>query len=275
MRTAVLERLVDPSLTVCVTGTRWVLREPEQQQFLHEGRRAQAQARYPGVMGTFITRGGCSAALLRAPRPRREEGPARVVAVSGGIGSGKSSVTSAFASLGAFVVDADAIAREIMEPGQPTLSQVAARFGADLIRGDGSLDRPALARRVFEGAGSSRRVAALNAITHPAIERRAWEILRSAPEGSVAVYDIPLLVEADHATRFDAIVIVDAPVEERIRRLEGRGVAATDARARIRAQASSEQRRAIAHVWIDNCGSADELSQVAADVYELWLSADR
>ena len=190
-----------------------------------------------------------------------------MVAVSGGIGSGKSSVTASFKSLGALVADADVIAREILEPGWPALVQVAARFGDDLIREDGTLDRAGLARRVFAGEGADERVAALNAITHPAIERRAWEILNAAPAGSLAVYDIPLLVEGDYADRFDAVVIVDAPVEERVARLEGRGVAPEDARARIRAQASSDQRRAIAHVWIDNCGSADDLAQVCTQVW--------
>ena len=197
-----------------------------------------------------------------------------MVAVSGGIGSGKSSVTASFKSLGALVADADVIAREILEPGRPALVQVAARFGDDLIREDGTLDRAGLARRVFAGEGADERVAALNAITHPAIGRRAWEILSAAPAGSLAVYDIPLLVEGDYADHFDAVVIVDAPVEQRVARLEGRGVPPEDARARIRAQASSDQRRAIAHVWIDNCGSADDLAQVCTQVWERWLTAD-
>ena len=126
----------------------------------------------------------------------------------------------------------DVIAREILEPGRPALVQVAARFGDDLIREDGTLDRAGLARRVFAGEGADERVAALNAITHPAIERRAWEILNAAPAGTLAVYDIPLLVEGDYADRFDAVVIVDAPVEQRVARLEGRGVPPEDARAR-------------------------------------------
>lgn len=197
-----------------------------------------------------------------------------MVAVSGGIGSGKSSVTASFKSLGALVADADVIAREILEPGRPALVQVAARFGDDLIREDGTLDRAVLARRVFAGEGADERVAALNAITHPAIERRAWEILSAAPAGTLAVYDIPLLVEGDYADRFDAVVIVDAPVEQRVACLEGRGIPPEDARARIRAQASSDQRRAIAHVWIDNCGSADDLAQVCTQVWERWLTAD-
>ena len=225
-------------------------------------------------MTTSLSVGNCSATLLRPLGPPRTQGPFRVVAVSGGIGSGKSTVTAAFASAGAVVADADAIARQILEPGQPALARVAERFGTDLIREDGTLDRAGLARRVFAGEGSAERVAALNAITHPAIEARAWEILGGAPEGAVAVYDIPLLVEGDYADRFDAVVIVDAPLDVRIKRLEGRGVPPEDARARIRAQASSDERRAIAHVWIDNCGSADDLAQVSSQVWERWLSAD-
>lgn len=225
-------------------------------------------------MTTSLSVGNCSATLLRPLGARHNSGPARVVAVSGGIGSGKSSVTSTFARLGGHVADADAIARQILEPGQPALARVAERFGTDLIREDGTLDRAGLARRVFTGEGSAERVAALNAITHPAIEARAWSILRGAPQGALAVYDIPLLIEGDYADRFDAVVIVDAPVEERVKRLEGRGVAPEDARARIRAQASSEERRAIATIWIDNCGSADDLAQVSRQVWERWLSAD-
>ena len=218
--------------------------------------------------------GACVATLIRPIGQPRAQGPRRIVAVSGGIGSGKSSVTRVFASLGAVTADADAIAREILEPGEPTLLEVARAFGDDLLREDGSLDRALLASRVFGGAGADERVARLNAITHPVIEERAWSILRGAPEGSLAVYDIPLLVEGDHADRFDAVVIVDAPLEERVKRLEGRGVAPEDARARIRAQASSQQRRAIATIWIDNEGSAEELEEVAHLVYERWLTPD-
>ena len=225
-------------------------------------------------MTTSLSVGNCSATLLRPLGARHNSGPARVVAVSGGIGSGKSSVTLTFARLGGHVADADAIARQILEPGQPALARVAERFGTDLIREDGTLDRAGLARRVFAGEGSAERVAALNAITHPAIEARAWEILSAAPAGSLAVYDIPLLVEGDYADRFDAVLIVDAPLDVRIKRLEGRGVPPEDARARIRAQASSDERGAIAHVWIDNCGSADDLAQVSSQVWERWLSAD-
>ena len=225
-------------------------------------------------MNTTLRRGACTATLIRPIGPPRAEGPRRIVAVSGGIGSGKSSVTRVFASQGAVTADADAIARQILERGESTLSEVAHAFGGDLLKEDGSLDRALLASRVFGGEGASERVARLNAITHPVIEERAWSILRGAPEGSLAVYDIPLLIEGDHADRFDAVVIVDAPIEERVKRLEGRGVAPEDARARIRAQASSEERRAIASNWIENEGSADDLEEVARLVYERWLTPD-
>lgn len=183
-------------------------------------------------------------------------------------------MTRVFASLGAVTADADAIARQILEPGEPTLSEVARAFGDDLLKEDGSLDRALLASRVFSGEGADERVARLNAITHPVIEARAWSILRGAPDGSLTVYDIPLLIEGDYADRFDAVVIVDAPVEERIKRLEGRGVAPEDARARIRAQASSDERRALATIWIDNEGSPADLEEVARLVYERWLAPD-
>ena len=223
---------------------------------------------------TTLSCHSCTATLIRPIGAPRAQGPRRIVAVSGGIGSGKSSVTRVFASLGAVTADADAIARQVLEPGEPTLSEVARAFGDDLLREDGSLDRALLASRVFSGEGADERVARLNAITHPVIEARAWSILRGAPEGSLAVYDIPLLIEGDHADRFDAVVIVDAPIEERVKRLEGRGLAPEDARARICAQASSDERPALATIWIDNEGSPADLEEVARLVYERWLAPD-
>ena len=234
----------------------------------------QQLAGYPVGVNTTLSCGACTATLIRPMGAPHPQGPRRIVAVSGGIGSGKSSVTRVFATHGAVTADADAIAREILEPGEPALSEVARAFGGDLLRQDGSLDRALLASRVFGGEGADERVARLNAITHPLIEARAWSILRGAPEGSLAVYDIPLLIEGDHVDRFDAVVIVDAPIEERVKRLEGRGVAPEDARARIRAQASSQERRAIATIWIDNEGSSDDLEEVARLVYERWLTPD-
>mgnify|MGYP000469063686 FL=1 len=225
-----------------------------------------------GVVNTTLRAGACTATLIRPPAAPRSQGPRRIIAVSGGIGSGKSSVTRVFASKGAVIADADAIARQILQPGEPVLAEVAREFGNDLIRQDGTLDRSLLASRVFGGEGAEERVARLNAMTHPVIEARAWSILREAPAGALAVYDIPLLVEGDRADRFDAVVIVDAPIEQRIERLEARGVAPEDARSRIRAQASSQERRAIASIWIDNEGSVADLEEVAGLVYDRWLA---
>lgn len=225
-----------------------------------------------GVVNTTLRAGACTAALIRPPAAPRSQGPRRIIAVSGGIGSGKSSVTRVFASKGAVIADADAIARQILQPGEPVLAEVAREFGNDLIRQDGTLDRSLLVSRVFGGEGAEERVARLNAMTHPVIEARAWSILREAPAGALAVYDIPLLVEGDRADRFDAVVIVDAPIEQRIERLEARGVAPEDARSRIRAQASSQERRAIASIWIDNEGSVADLEEVAGLVYDRWLA---
>lgn len=225
-----------------------------------------------GVVNTTLRAGACTATLIRPPAAPRSQGPRRIIAVSGGIGSGKSSVTRVFASKGAVIADADAIARQILQPGEPVLAEVAREFGNDLIRQDGTLARSLLASRVFGGEGAEERVARLNAMTHPVIEARAWSILREAPAGALAVYDIPLLVEGDRADRFDAVVIVDAPIEQRIERLEARGVASEDARSRIRAQASSQERRAVASIWIDNEGSVADLEEVAGLVYDRWLA---
>ena len=225
-------------------------------------------------MNDPLTCGGCAARLLRPTRKRRVNGPARVVAVSGGIGSGKSTLTRVLASLGGFVADADAIARDVLAPGSETLERVARRFGRDLILPDGSLDRALLASRVFSPEEGEARVEELNAITHPVIGERARQILGSAPDGSLAVYDVPLLVAPEDASRFDAVIMIDAPEDVRVVRLAGRGVRPEDARARIRAQASSDRRRAIASIWIDNEGSAADLAKVARLVHDRWLMPD-
>ena len=133
----------------------------------------QQLAGYPVGVNTTLSCGACTATLIRPMGAPHPQGPRRIVAVSGGIGSGKSSVTRVFATHGAVTADADAIAREILEPGEPALSEVARAFGGDLLRQDGSLDRALLASRVFGGEGADERVARLNAITHPLIEARA------------------------------------------------------------------------------------------------------
>jgi dephospho-CoA kinase len=188
------------------------------------------------------------------------------IALTGGIGSGKSTVARMLAERGAVIVDADAIAREIVEPGQPALVEIRAAFGDGIITADGRLDRARLAAIVFS---DSEALARLNAITHPRIAERSAELLAAAPAESVVVYDMPLLVEqGDDALRgWDAIVVVDCPDDLRLARLIARGLAPEDAERRLRAQASREERLAAADVVVDNSG---DLAGLDAAVDGLW-----
>jgi dephospho-CoA kinase len=188
-----------------------------------------------------------------------------VVGLTGGIGSGKSSVSRLLAEHGAVVIDADTLAREVVEPGTPGLAAVVEAFGREVLDADGSLDRPALGARVF---GDAEARARLEAIIHPLVRARAHELEQAAPEDAVVVHDIPLLVETGQSERFDAVVVVDAPEELQRRRLvELRGMSTDEADRRIAAQATREQRRAAADHIVVNDGSLDELdAQVAA----LW-----
>jgi dephospho-CoA kinase len=180
------------------------------------------------------------------------------IGLTGGIGSGKSTAAARFAELGALVIDADAIAREVVEPGTPGLSAVVSRFGSEILLPDGSLDRPALARLVFADAEA---LAALNAIVHPLVAERRAELMATAGPDAVVVSDVPLLVENGMAGDFDAVVVVEAPLDQRLARLAARGLAAEEARARMARQASDEQRRAVATVLLDNSGSQPELAR--------------
>jgi dephospho-CoA kinase len=185
--------------------------------------------------------------------------------LTGGIGSGKSEVARRFVAHGAVLIDADLVAREVVEPGTPGLAAVVAEFGEDMLRPDGTLDRERLGSIVFADAG---RLAALNAIVHPLVGRRMQELNDTAPADAVVVYDVPLLTENDLAGTYDAVVVVDTPLETQIARLVGgRGMTEDAARARIAAQATREQRRAIADYVIDNSGPIEELS---AQVDALW-----
>jgi dephospho-CoA kinase len=187
------------------------------------------------------------------------------VGLTGGIGSGKSEVSRRLVSLGAVLVDADAVAREVVEPGTPGLAAVVEEFGEDILRPDGTLDRDRLGSIVF--ADDARR-ASLNAIVHPLVGRRMQELVEEAPQDAVVVYDVPLLAENDLAGLYDLVVVVDTPVEEQVRRLtELRGMTEEAARARIAAQATRERRRAVADRVIDNSGTLESLT---AQVDKLW-----
>ena len=186
------------------------------------------------------------------------------IGLTGGIGSGKSTVSRLLAERGALIVDADVIAREVVEPGTPGLAAVVEAFGDGVVAADGSLDRPALARVVF---GDPEARARLDGIVHPLVRARAAEVAAGAPPGAVVVHDVPLLVESGQAAAYDLVVVVEAAPEIRIARLVQRGLTAEDARARIAVQATDEERRAIADVLLDNSGSPEQL---AAQVDHFW-----
>ena len=189
------------------------------------------------------------------------------VGLTGGIGSGKSTVSQLLASYGAVVVDADLIAREVVAPGSPGLAAVVAEFGDGVLRSDGSLDREALGAVVF---ADPVRLAALNAIVHPLVGTRTQELQDQAEAAGapVVVLDVPLLAENDLAPLYDEVVVVDCPVEVAVQRLvEQRGMSEADARARVAAQATREQRLAVATHVVDHGGTRESLeSQVRA----LW-----
>jgi dephospho-CoA kinase len=186
------------------------------------------------------------------------------VGLTGGVGSGKSTVAALLAEHGAVIIDADAIAREVVALGTPGYHAVVDRFGSGVVAGDGGLDRPALAAVVFNDATAR---ADLNAIVHPLVGRRSAELMAAAPEGSIVVYDVPLLVESDIAGGFDVVVVVEADAATRLARLGTRGMPEADARARMATQATDEQRRAVAHEVIANDGSLEILR---GEVDELW-----
>jgi dephospho-CoA kinase len=197
-----------------------------------------------------------------------------LIALTGGIASGKSTIAARLAGHGAVVIDADRIVRDVQAPGSPVLARIAAEFGAEMILPEGALDRARLGARVF---GDPEALARLNGIVHPAVkaesQRRFAEALAQDP-AAIVVYDVPLLVEARVDDPWDLIVVADAPAAVREERLvQGRGMAAEQARARIAAQAPDALRRAIADVLIDTSG---ELSETIRQTDELWerLRAD-
>jgi dephospho-CoA kinase len=180
------------------------------------------------------------------------------IGLTGGIGSGKSTVSALLAERGARVVDADVLAREVVAPGSPGLAAIVEAFGDGVLSAGGAIDRPALASVVF-GDPSAR--ATLDGIVHPLVRARAVEIISAMPDDAVVVQDIPLLVETGQASSFDLVLVVEAEPEIRVARLVRRGLSEGDARARIAAQATDEERRAVADVVLDNSGNLEHLAE--------------
>lgn len=187
------------------------------------------------------------------------------VGLTGGIAAGKSLVARTLVDCGAVLVDADALAREVVAPGTQGLAAVVREFGPEILAADGSLDRPALAALVFSDAAKRET---LNAIVHPLVRARAAELAAQVPRDGILVQDIPLLVETGQAAAFDFVLVVEAPEAVRLERMiRDRGMEPADAQARINAQASAEQRAAAADVVLQNTGSPEEL---VGAVRELW-----
>jgi dephospho-CoA kinase len=190
----------------------------------------------------------------------------RLVGLTGGIGSGKSTVAAMLRARGSTVVDADEVARAVVEPGEPALAALVERFGSGILDADGRLDRPALAAIAFADDEGRK---ALGEITWPAIGEEFERRVTEAPDDSVVICDVPLLVESKAAAArpYVAVVVVEAPLEVRLDRLEVRGVPRDDAQQRMAAQASDEERRAVATHVIDNSG---DLASLERQVDEVW-----
>ena len=190
-----------------------------------------------------------------------------LIGLTGGIGAGKSTVAEAFAERGATIIDADQVARDVVEPGTPTLRTLTETFGVEILSSDGSLNRPRLGELVF---GNADKVELLNSIVHPAVRERTQQHFAHAGERDVVVYDVPLLIEAKLPYEFDLVVVAMAPESVRLDRLVNiRGMSPAEAQSRIDAQATDDQRREVADVLIDTGGT---LEHTYEQVDALWKS---
>ena len=187
------------------------------------------------------------------------------VGLTGGIASGKSTVSEILAELGAVIIDGDKLAREVVEPGTPGLAQVVEAFGEEILLPDGGMDRAKVGQIVFNDEAKRKL---LEGIVHPLVFERYAALEASAPQDGIVIHDIPLLAESGRADTFDAVIVVETPAEVQVERmLRDRGWSRADAESRIAAQATPEQRRAIATYLIENTGSREELRARVEAVY--------
>ena len=194
-----------------------------------------------------------------------------LVGLTGGIGAGKSTVADLLAARGGVVVDADRVARAVVEPGQPALAKLVERFGDGILDADGRLDRAALAKVAFSDDESHRD---LEGITHPAINEEFTRRVAEAPSDAIVVLDVPLLAESEQARKrpYQTVIVVEAPHQVRLARLEARGVDRADAEARMGAQAGDDERRKIATYVVDNRGDQAALER---QIDEIWSDLER
>ena len=193
------------------------------------------------------------------------------VGLTGGIASGKSTVSEILAELGAVIIDGDKLAREVVEPGTPGLAQVVEAFGPEVLLPDGAMDRAKVGQIVFNDEAKRKL---LEGIVHPLVFERYAALEASAPKDGIVIHDIPLLAESGRADTFDAVIVVETPAEVQVERmLRDRGWTRADAESRIAAQATPEQRRAIATYLIENTGTREELRARVEAVYAALLRA--
>jgi len=194
-----------------------------------------------------------------------------LVGLTGGIGAGKSTVANLLADRGAVIVDADEVARAVVEPGEPALAKLVDRFGPGILDADGRLDRAAVAKVAFADDESRRD---LEAITHPAINEEFTRRVADAPSDAIVVLDVPLLAESEQARKrpYQTVIVVEAPRDVRLARLETRGVNRADAESRMAAQADDEERRKLATYVVDNGG---DLVALERQIDEIWSDLER
>jgi dephospho-CoA kinase len=188
----------------------------------------------------------------------------KVIALTGGIGAGKSLAANYFFSLGAQVLSADEIARDVISRGTPGFDEVVTTFGDGILK-DGDIDRRALGEIVFADAEKRK---ALEAIIHPKVQQTLADARKSLDEDEILIYEIPLLVETNAASKFDSIITVEAPIEARIERLKKRGLFASEIEKRIANQVSPEQRKAVADIVLENDGSEEDLLRKVESIWE-------